>query len=102
MLTAILSGLASIAYYIVVYTIVLLTFDVITSWFEKWHTENEVDKDDVGFAIRESIKSNDVRVVQGVFNKKTGKVKNAIRIQAEQIDKDAKMRLGKEKLTIYS
>ena len=102
MLYAILNALAAAAIYIVVYTIVLLTIDVIVDWFEEWHTENEVDYDDVGFAIKESLESGDVRVVQGVFNKNSGTIKKARRIKAEDIDDDTRYRLGDEKLTIFS
>ncbi len=102
MLYAILNALAVAAVYIVVYTVVLLTIDVIIDYFENWHTENEVDYDDVGFAIKESLESGDVRVVQGVFNKNSGTIKDARRIKAEDIDEDTRIRLGEEKLTIFN
>lgn len=102
MLYAILNALAVAAVYIVVYTVVLLTIDVIIDYFENWHTENEVDYDDVGFAIKESLESGDVRVVQGVFNKNSGTIKDARRIKAEDIDDDTRIRLGEEKLTIFN
>ena len=102
MLEAILYGLSIAAFYIYVVSIVLLTIDFIADWFEEWHLENEVDYDDVGFAIKESLESGDVKVVQGVFNKNTGTVKGARRIEAEDVDRNTRIQLGKEKLTIFN
>ena len=86
---------------IVVYTIDILTIKVITDWFYEWETKNEADYDDVGFAFKEKFEKGDIKVIQGVFNKNSGIVKDARRIEAMDVDDDTRLRLGKEKLTIF-
>lgn len=102
MLEAILYGLTLFAVGLAVYVISVLTIGYLTEWFDNYLSENTVDFDDVGFAIKESLEQGDVKVIQGVFNKNSGIVKDARRIEAKDIDKDTKIRLGKEKLTIFN
>ncbi len=102
MLEAILYGLSIFAVGIALYVVAYLTLDYLTEWFDNYTANNQVDYDDVGFALKESIESGDVRVVQGVFNKNSGTIKDARRIKAEDIDDDTRYRLGDEKLTIFS
>ena len=80
----------------------LLTIKFLTDWFYEWNTKNEADNDDVGFVLKESLEFGDVRVIQGVFNKTSGIIKEARRIYAKDIDDETKQLLGKEELTIFS
>lgn len=102
MLEAILYGLTLFAVGLAVYVIAVLTIDYLTEWFDNYQSSNTVDFDDVGFTIKESLKKGDVKVIQGVFNKNSGTVKDARRIEAENVDKNTRIQLGKEKLTIFS
>ena len=83
---------------------VLLHWREIINWFEKWMNRHEnVDKDAVGFTIREAIEKGKCKMVQGVFNKRTNKVEDARRIEAENVDAQTRETcLTGERVTIFN
>ncbi len=83
---------------------VLLHWREIVNWFQNWiNGHQSVDKDAVGFTLREIVKRGEYKVVQGVFNTSSGKVVDARRIEAEDVDSETRKQcFGEEKLTIFS
>ena len=103
MLTAlILGGLAVFAISVIVHY-VRLHWKQIINWFQHWISgHQEVDKDAIGFTIREAIENGEYNIVQGVFNKATSQVEDARRIKAGQVDRQTREQcLGKERVTIF-
>lgn len=83
---------------------VMLHWREIVNWFQNWiNGHQSVDKDAVGFTVREAIKKGEYKVVQGVFNTSSGKVEDARRIEAEDLDAETRKQcFGKEKLIIFN
>ncbi len=82
-----------------VITVITITVIVIESFFDDWKTDHDIDPDDVGFMINEAISGRSATVIAGVFNKRTGKIRDgARRIEGtEGIDSD----LVKTKVVIF-
>lgn len=99
----ILGGIAGVVITAIV-RFVLLHWKEIIGWFNKWkNNHEEVDKDAVGFTLREAIKNGEYNIVQGVFNKSSNTVEDARRIEAEELDNETKQQCwGKEKVTIFN
>lgn len=99
----IVGGVAGFAIAVVVHY-VLLHWKEIVGWFNKWMSKHEnVDKDAVGFTLREAMKNGEYNVVQGVFNKSSNSVEDARRITAEDLDEQTKEQcFGKEKVTLFT
>ncbi|MGB3976770.1 MAG: hypothetical protein WBM02_12455 [bacterium] len=98
-LAAVLMGLAVFGAALYIYICVFITVLVVADLFNKWKLKNSVNKDDIGFLINEGINNGKYQTVSGVFNKSTGQVKDAWRIQGEKgIDKE----FTDEVLTLFS
>ena len=82
---------------------ILLHWREIVGWFENWIAGHQsVDKDSVGFMIRESMKEGKCKFIQGVFHKSSGTVADARHIEAEDVDEQTRKNCcGKEKVTIF-
>ena len=76
----------------------------IIEWFTTWQSSHQNLKDElVGFTINETKENDKYVLVQGVFNKSTGKVEEARRIQADDVDAEVKEQcFGKAKVTIFT
>ncbi|MBQ7695548.1 MAG: hypothetical protein IJT50_10535 [Lentisphaeria bacterium] len=82
---------------------VMLHWQEIVNWFQNWiNGHQSVDKDAVGFTVATAIEKNDFKLVQGVFNKSTGKVEDAREIQAENLDAETRRQCLEKKVTIFS
>lgn len=101
--TLILAGVASFVISVAVHFI-LLHWQEILNWFNNWiNSHQNVDKDAIGFTIREAIGKGQYRTVQGVFNKSTNTVEDARRIKADNVDAAVKEQcFGKEKVTLFT
>ncbi|MBO4633225.1 MAG: hypothetical protein J5858_15005 [Lentisphaeria bacterium] len=101
--TLILAGIASVVISVVVH-FVLLHWQEIINWFSKWINRHQnVDKDAVGFTIKEAIESGQYNVVQGVFNKSSNTVEDVRRIKADNLDEQTRAQCyGKDKVTIFT
>ena len=67
--------------------VVVLKWSDIKKWFESWNKNNltDKDKDDVGFTLQQKIKEKKYKTIQGVFNKRTNKVKDGRVVMSEKI-----------------
>ena len=82
---------------------VLLHWQEIVNWFQNWlNSHQSVDKDAVGFTMREAIKKGDFKVIQGVFNRSTGEVVDARRIEAENLDSETRQNCFTKKVTLFT
>lgn len=100
--TLIITALASVAISVVVH-FVLLHWREIVNWFQNWiNGHQSVDKDAVGFTVREAVTKGDYKLVQGVFNTSTGKVLDARRVGAENLDSETRQNCFEKKVTIFS
>ena len=81
----------------------MLHWREIVNWFQNWiNGHQSVDKDAVGFTLREIYEKGEYKVVQGVFNKSSGKVEDARRIEADDLDSETRKQCFEEKLTIFN
>lgn len=97
--------LAGIATFIIseIIRYVFLHWREIVGWFQKWLNKSEnVDKDAIGFTIKEAMENGNYRTVQGIFNKKTNEVEDARRVQAEQLDEETRKQCFQEKVTLFT
>ena len=101
--TLILAGIACVAISVVVH-FVLLHWQEIINWFNKWINRHQnVDKDAVGFTIKEAMENGQYNVVQGVFNKSSNTVEDVRRIKADNLDQQTRAQCyGKEKVTLFT
>ena len=97
--------LLSAAAVFAIITISVLYWNNIVKWFESWNNNPnnlaETDRDDVGFTIIDKIKKGEYKTVQGVFNKRTNKVKDGRVVKSEKIDEHLSKTHGSEDLVIY-
>lgn len=103
MLTALILG--GIATFVIseIIRFVILHWREIVGWFQKWLNRHEnVDKDAIGFTIREAMQNGNYRTVQGIFNKSTNEVEDARRINAEQVDSETAEQCFREKVTLFT
>ena len=100
--TLILAGVATFVITKVI-TFIILHWREIVGWFQKWLNRHEnVDKDAIGFTIREAMANGNYRTVQGIFNKQTNDVEDARRINAEQLDAETREQCFREKVTLFT
>ena len=100
--TLILAGIATFVISEVI-RFVILHWHVIVGWFQQWLSRHEnVDKDAIGFTIREAMADGNYRTVQGIFNKSTNEVEDARRIKAEQVDAETGEQCFREKVTLFT
>ena len=100
--TLILAGIATFVISEVI-RFVILHWREIVGWFQKWLNRHEnVDKDAIGFTIREAMADGNFRTVQGIFNKSTNEVEDARRIKAEQVDAETGEQCFREKVTLFT
>ncbi len=94
-----LSLLATGAAAMTVITFVVITLSKIASLFDDYKKKHSINKHDVGFYINEGLESGQYHGISGVFNKKSGEVKEAWKIKGEQ---DIDPELTKSKMTIFN
>jgi hypothetical protein len=87
--------------------VVLLNMDKISEIFQKLRGKNQQkltqeDKDLVGFTVANKIDDPDTPVVQGIFNKKTSKIEDGVKIQAQTIGDDVKAKHRDHEVVLYS
>ncbi len=78
------------AYIVFIY---LLTIVALVELLEEWETNNYVDEQDVGF-VTKAIASGNCTHVEGVWNKRTQKVRGAWKIKAEKVDSTTSSKLN--------
>ena len=101
--TLILAGVATVLISVVVH-FVLLYWREIVGWFSKWiNGHQNVDKDAIGFTIKEAMENGEYNMVQGIFNKDTNAVEDVRRIKADKLDQETKQQcFGRKKVTLFT
>lgn len=82
-------------------SIAMLTWEIIADWFSEYENSNYLDKDDIGF-LTNKIKDGKFTHVQGVFNTRTGKLKDGQQIKAESVDPEIREALKRHELVIFN
>lgn len=65
-----------------------ILFKAIKNWFQKRQPLKESDRDNIGFTIKTELKNGNYNVCQGIFNKRTEELSDAIQWQGKQIDEE--------------
>ncbi len=84
-----------------VITIAYLTLNEILNWFHSHRHLAASDRDIVGVTIKEAIQNGKYTIVQGVFNKRTSKMVESRRINADRIDDALASKHAYQKRVIY-
>lgn len=110
MLGAILKFIVSVVFFIL--TLPILLFSYFVSWFLDREEEIKSDPNKIPFSykkeenieekIGEKIESGDFTHIQGIFNKKTNKVEDAVGYNAKDVDENVKNSHKNNNLVIYS
>ena len=104
MLIEILAAIGAIMIAPIIFHIVLLTLALVIEWFDNYRYIVLSDPDNIAFTVKESLESGNYKVVQGIFNKRTSKVKEKeVKVmEAEDLDEDFKKKHEKHKVAIYT
>ena len=68
--------------------LVVLNWERIVSWFKGHEELLESDKDNIAVAIKQAMDDGNVTYVQGIFNKRTNKLGEAAKYEAEELDQE--------------
>jgi hypothetical protein len=80
---------------------VILNWDRIISWFRSRTALNQADKDNLAFTIQEKLKAGDFKTIQGVFNKRTVDIKDAVVYEHKGMDAQLAQAHTNHQLAIY-
>lgn len=99
-LPLLLVGLAALVLTAIAVTV--LKWDTVIEWFTGYKKKVSLqDKNDLGFTTAKKMENGEYKVVQGVFNQKTNKVKDATAYEAKELDKEMSKFHEKDELVIY-
>ncbi|GAB4202794.1 MAG: hypothetical protein OHK0022_26350 [Roseiflexaceae bacterium] len=82
--------------------IVVATITYISDWFDEYRRTHTMDAAAVGFTITESLKSGKIKIIQGVFNTRTGIVEAGRVMEAERQDDQLRELHKQSPVVIYS
>jgi len=94
-LAAIVGAAAAVA----VVVISFVSFVLLINWF-KTH-ENKIDEAHIAASLKLKLDNGDKVIVQGIFNKSSGKVKEGRVIKYDKLDSDVKKAHKKGKIVVY-
>jgi len=100
-ISLILFGIGSLLIGAYIVCIYLLTIAALVELLDEWATDNYVDEDDVGF-VTEAIASGNCTHVEGVWNKRTNKVRGVWKINADRVDSNISSKLNQSKVIVIS
>jgi len=82
--------------------LILLNWERIVSWFQNREELLESDKDNIAVGIKQALAEGRVTYVQGIFNKRTEKLVDVEKYNAEKLDKKTAEYHKKEDMIIIS
>ena len=97
----ILWGLGTFLLSAYVISIYLLTIYALVECLDDWATNNYVDEDDVGF-VTKAISAGNCSHVEGVWNRRTNKVRGAWKIKAQNVDSNVSSKLRESDVLLIS
>ncbi|NEP81701.1 MAG: hypothetical protein F6K39_28185 [Okeania sp. SIO3B3] len=78
-----------------------MTIVALVDCLEDWARDNYVDNDDVGF-VTKAISSDNCSHIEGVWNKRTNKVRGAWKIKAQNVDSNVSSKLRQSDVLLIS
>jgi hypothetical protein len=87
--------------------VVLLNLDKIKEIFQKLRGKSQqklsaAEKDQIGFTVANAINDPTTPVVEGIFNKRTNKLEDGVKIQAEEFGDDVKDKHRNSTVVLYN
>lgn len=84
-----------------VVTLVVVSFDAIVTWFRDRNAIKVADKDNIAFTIKQNIENGKHKVIQGIFNERTGAVVDGQVFVATELDAKLQELHNGTELVIY-
>lgn len=85
---------------ILITTIILTLIDVI-DWFTSKEEVYFEDTDNIAFTLKQDIANGEYTTVQGIFNKRTGKVVDGQKIKSQSYDEELLEKHSKHRLVVW-